>query len=604
MITTRLPETERVTIRGTPAWSGWVLVLALALAPAAQAAVVGAIAGLVRDEQGVPQMGAVVSLLTAEGRIAKRVYTDPRGAFQIGGLFPGNYSIRVSLDRFVPTVRDDVAVSAGVNTYLDVSLRGVFSSLQLVFPGGGEIRDMSEQWKWVLRTSAETRPALRFRDGGRRETEKVLRKLSGPFGETRGYAEVSAGGGARTTGLSTESDLGTAFAVATSVFGNNNVTVSGNLGYGQATGAPIAGFRTSYSRDFGLADPEVSVTVRQLQTPFAARQALFGPQDSERPQVQTFSVGLSDRAEITESTRFEYGFLFESVAFLDRMSVLSPYGRIVHELGPDREIHLRYASGVPQPADNLNGAESLRTEVSSLGMLPRLSLQDGRTRVQRTQHVEIAYRERVGDGLIEAAVFEDRIADAAVTGMLPGEAFAGGNVLPDLFSNTATVNAGRHRTKGYRVSYARKIRDRLQAAVGYGHTGVLSASTDKVETADVRELRDALSVNGAHLLMASLSSELPGTKTKVVSTYQWASRAAVMAPDLYNDFAARSDPGWNIIVRQPLPMSAGLPGKLEATADFRNLLGSGYNTLTMSDGRQIYLIQAIRSYRGALSFIF
>ena len=51
-------------------------------------------------------------------------------------------------------------------------------------------------------------------------------------------------------------------------------------------------------------------------------------------------------------------------------------------------------------------------------------------------------------------------------------------------------------------------------------------------------------------------------------------------------------------------MSAGLPGKLEATADFRNLLGSGYNTLTMSDGRQIYLIQAIRSYRGALSFIF
>jgi hypothetical protein len=130
-----LLEREREKTRGTPTWSGWVLVLALALAPAAQAAVVGAIAGLVRDEQGVPQMGAVVSLLTSEGRIAKRVYTDPRGAFRISGLFPGNYSIRVSLDRFVPTVRDDVAVSAGANTYLDVSLRGVFSSLQLVFPG-------------------------------------------------------------------------------------------------------------------------------------------------------------------------------------------------------------------------------------------------------------------------------------------------------------------------------------------------------------------------------------------------------------------------------------------------------------------------------------
>lgn len=599
-----MPERKRATPHRVRGCGGWVLLFALALAPAAEAAVVGAIAGLVRDEQGVPQMGAVVSLLTSEGRLAKRVYTDPRGTFEIKGLFPGNYSIRVSLDRFIPTVRDGVAVSAGSSTYLDVSLRGVFSSLQLVFPGGGEIRDMSDEWKWVLRTSAETRPALRFRDSGRKETERILRKMTGPFGETVGYAQVSAGGGARTSGLATESDLGTAFAVATSVFGNNNVMVSGNLGYGQQTGAPIAGFRTSYSRDFGLADPEVSVTVRQLQTPIAARQALFGPQDSERPQVQTFSVGLSDRTQLTEATRFEYGFLFESVAFLDRMSVLSPYGRIVHELGRNREIHLRYASGVPQPGDTLKGAEALRTEVSSLGMLPRLSLRNGSTRVQRTQHVEIAYREKVGDGLIEAAVFEDRIADAAVTGTLPAEAYTGGNVLPDLFSNTATVNAGRHRTKGYRVSYARKIRDRLQAAVGYGQTGVLATDPDAAQPVTAADLRDALNVKGAHMVMASVSGELPRARTKVVSAYQWVSHAAVMAPDLYNDFSARSDPGWNIIIRQPLPMSAGLPGKFEATADFRNLLGSGYNTLQMSDGQQIYLIQAIRSYRGALSFVF
>ena len=107
-----------------------------------------------------------------------------------------------------------------------------------------------------------------------------------------------------------------------------------------------------------------------------------------------------------------------------------------------------------------------------------------------------------------------------------------------------------------------------------------------------------------HMLMASLSSELPGSGTRVVSTYQWLSRQAVIAPDLYNDFAARSNPGLNLIVRQPLPFHGSLPGKLEARAELRNLLKAGYIPIQTFDGGQMYLLQAIRSYRGALSFIF
>jgi hypothetical protein len=53
-----------------------------------------------------------------------------------------------------------------------------------------------------------------------------------------------------------------------------------------------------------------------------------------------------------------------------------------------------------------------------------------------------------------------------------------------------------------------------------------------------------------------------------------------------------------------LPFSGGLPGKLEATANFSNLLKTGYTPLQTHDGRQLYLFQAIRNYRGAVSFIF
>ena len=108
----------------------------------------------------------------------------------------------------------------------------------------------------------------------------------------------------------------------------------------------------------------------------------------------------------------------------------------------------------------------------------------------------------------------------------------------------------------------------------------------------------------AHMITASVSTEIARTGTRVISSYQWLNRRAVIATDLYNDFAARSDPGLNVVIRQPLPFGGSLPGRLEATADFRNLLKAGYVPIQTHDGQQMYLLQAIRSYRGALSFIF
>jgi hypothetical protein len=103
---------------------------------------------------------------------------------------------------------------------------------------------------------------------------------------------------------------------------------------------------------------------------------------------------------------------------------------------------------------------------------------------------------------------------------------------------------------------------------------------------------------------ASVSTTLPGAGTQVVSSYQWSNQLAAIAPDLYNDFASRSDPGLNLVIRQPLPFSDGLPGKLEATGYINNLLKAGYIPVQTFDGQQIYLLPAVRSYRGALSFVF
>ena len=584
-----------------------MFLVALLAVPLAQAEISGTVGGLVRDERGVPQMGAVIALLTPEGRPIKRVFSDYRGIFKVENLFPGDYSIRVTLDRFLPLLKQHIRIESGRKTILDVNLRGVFASLQMLFPDGGEIRDMSDDWKWVLKTASTTRPVLRFLPSEeRREMHTVMRKVAGNFSDTRGYAQVSAGGGARQSGLANETDLGTAFAVATSLLGNNDLMFSGNLGYGSTTGTPSAGFHTSFSRQMGAMAPEVSVTVRQLQAPVLAGQAIFGSShDQNRAVLQTLTLGFEDKVDLGETVRFEYGFLYESVSFINRLDFVSPYGRLIYKLGANREIQLRYASGVPQTTEPATGGEALRQQVSTLGLFPRVALHDGRATVQRTEHMEVAYREKIGEkGMLEVAAYQDSLSDAAVTALVPGGHFADGNILPDLFSKSSTLNAGLHRSKGYRVSYARELRDHLQAAIGYGLTGALSPTSSSLGTPSIEELRSSLRMRRAHMVSASVSTKITRTGTRIISSYQWLNQQAVIATDLYNDFAARSDPGLNVVIRQPLPFGGSLPGKLEATADFRNLLKTGYVPIQTYDGQQMYLLQALRSYRGALSFIF
>ena len=133
---------------------------------------------------------------------------------------------------------------------------------------------------------------------------------------------------------------------------------------------------------------------------------------------------------------------------------------------------------------------------------------------------------------------------------------------------------------------------------------MLSPTRSRLRTAEISELRRSLKVKRASLVTASVSATVPGAETHVVGSYQWSSRLAAIAPDLYNDFASRSDPGLNLVIRQPLPFSGGLPGKLEATGYINNLLKAGYIPIQTFDGQQIFLLPAVRSYRGALSFVF
>lgn len=572
-------------------------------------AVVGSMAGSVTDEHGVPQIGAAVTLLSTDGRPLRRVFTNDRGSFLIDDLFPGLYGVKITVPSFLPALKERIQIEPGVRSFVAVQLANLFATFQLTLSTDTNWQQRTEDWKWVLRTASATRPVLRLTpwEDPDKERRSVLRKFSGAFGDVQGMVQLSAGDGGRISPFGTESDIGTAFAVATSLFGNNNLLVSGNLGYGSVYGAPSAGFHTSLSREMPYGtQPEVSVTVRQLFRPLQAGQALFGPPSrTNAPTMQTFTLGFQDRVELGDLVRLEYGFLYDSIQFLDRLNYVSPFGKLTYRVAEGTHVVLRYAGGAPPVEAGMTGDSALGKNLSALSLYPRMSLKGGKPALQRGEHMEIGLHQELAiGGTVELAAYRDVFTNAALTAITPAGFYAGGDILPDLFTDTSSFNAGSYDTTGYRVSYTRPVHEHVKAGVTYGLAGVLAPEREALRTADPGELRSVLKATRQHSVSAQLTARIPQAKTWISSAYQWGSRKAVTAPDPFNLSGARSLPGWNVAVRQPLPGPSYVPGKFEATAEFRNLLADGYVPIRTPDGRRMYLIQSARSLRGGVNFVF
>src|SRR5579864_356849 len=285
--------------------SGWMAALLLsapAAFPAEPTALAGSIAGFVRDSTGVPQMGATVLLFNHSERLILQTITNERGIFGFSLLTPDLYSVRVSLASFVPAMRQKIAVQPGMQSLLYVDLASVLSSIELVYAAPGQGALMSDDWKWTLKASSSTRPVLRMLpDSSASDPNHRDRASGGVFSDTRGLLNVSAGDPGSLGSTSSQSDLGTAFALATSMFGRNQLKVSGNVGYSAGSAVPTAGFRTSFSRD-GMG-PEIAVTMQQIYLPARPSLAMLTGQPDGTPALRTMSVSLHDSAMLADNLR-------------------------------------------------------------------------------------------------------------------------------------------------------------------------------------------------------------------------------------------------------------------------------------------------------------
>src|SRR5208283_1131201 len=328
-------------LKGKPKFGFVVAALLLSSTPAFPATsprISGSIAGIVRDAAGIPQMGATVLLFNKYEKLLQRALTNERGAFGFDALNPDLYSIRVSLASFMPAMKHKIAVQPGMQSLLYINLANMLSSVELVYAAPGQGALMSDDWRWTLKTATATRPIMRF-GPHIADPEQGGTPL---FSDTRGLVKVSGGDAGILDSPGDPQDLGTAFALATSLYGRNLLQVSGTVGHG-VTGLPIAGFRTSFSRDG--TGPEVSITMRQIYLP--SRAGIAAATTDGLPALRSITAATVDRLAIMSNLTLVYGGSLDSVSFGDHLNYYSPFGRLTYDLGQFGAFQFGYSSGAP-----------------------------------------------------------------------------------------------------------------------------------------------------------------------------------------------------------------------------------------------------------------
>jgi hypothetical protein len=562
----------------------------------------GGIVGTVRDVHGVPQMGATVALFNRQARPVGRVLTDQHGQFQMAGLIPTLYSVRITLASFIPAIRKDILVQPGMRSVLNVSMSTLFSSIQLDFPVLDSGGVMSDEWKWVLRGAADTRPVMRFGPGAVAEPSNAPGETPTVFSDTRGMLRFSAGEGSL-SGVANEADLGTAFALATSLYGKSMLQVSGNLGYGAQNGVPAAAFRTSYCPDLDGNKPVFSVTMRQLYLPERIGEAMNGSE--ALPMLRSISAGADNRTQFGENVTVQYGFSMDSVFFLNHLNYTNPYARLTWSVDDATDLEFAYTSGNARPdlADNQVEEPELQHSLDSLALFPRISLSQGRPQIQRANDYEVALTRHVGSRSLRVAAYRENMTNAALTLVTPAGMFAGSpDILPDLFSDSSVINGGNLDSTGYSAALTQNLGEHFSATAIYSNEGAFTAGSQEMVSETPDELRAMIRAGRRHAATGRVKATIPWTGTEVIASYQWTSDPrSLMGGNLYSAQGLRALPGLNIFIRQPIP---GFSGRLAATADLRNMMAQGYIPIAAANGQQLLLMDNPRSFRGGLAFTF
>ncbi len=557
------------------------LLLCLLAMPAMAAPNSGKISGVVLDSSGTPQMGATI-FVTSDQLLklsSIELLTNDRGRFSTDLLPSGTYSIKVTLAGFLPVIEQHIQVNDEHTTLLEIVLGSVFSSLEKLRRQPDQ-QVSADEWTWVLRSAAATRPVLRWQDD-----DVILGAPPAQFETSQSQAgkmrlELTSGSDHPGSVSNPADSPGTALVYDMGLGGNQQLLMASQFSY--ESGSYSGGFATQW---IPSGKPGVGPVATLL-----LRESQLGPNG---PTFRGLRMSFDNSFTVGDRISIRYGSDLVMAGLAGTTAAARPRAQVAVQITPSWQASVLFATNGWQ--DSAGDQSTLQSALNTLDEFPILLQRDGHSVLENGSHEELAVEHTFNkDSSVTVSVFNDRSSHTAVFGH---GSVTGPDYLQDFFSNVFAYDAGESSSLGTRVAYHQRLSDNVSATIIYEYAGALSPTEDPSETI----LRNQLETRYRQSAGVHITAKAPKVGTRLTAGYKWINGPAVSAVDPYGQSLYNLDPYLSLGIRQPLP--SFIPGHAEILADCGNLLAQGYVPLTTSDGR-VVLIPTYRYLRGGLSFQF
>ncbi len=557
------------------------LLLCLLALPVLAAPNSGKISGVVLDSAGTPQMGATIFVTSDQlfKLSSIELLTNDRGRFSTELLPSGTYSIKVTLAGFLPVIEEHVRVNDEHTTLLQIVLGSVFSSLEKLRRQPDQ-QVSADEWAWVLRSAAATRPVLRWQDG-----DVILGAPPAQFETSQSQAgriqlELTSGSDHPGSVSNPADSPGTALVYDVGLGGNQQLLMASQFSY--ESGSYSGGFATQW---IPSGKPGVGPVATLL-----LRESQLGP---DGPTFRGLRMSFDNSFTLGDRVSIRYGSDFVMASLAGTTAAARPRAQMALQLTPTWQASVLVATNGWQ--DSANDQSALQSALNTLDEFPILLMRDRHSVLENGLHEELAVEHTFNkDASLTLALFNDHASHTAVFGH---GTVTGPDYLQDFISNVFAYDAGESSSLGTRVAYHQRLSDNVSATIIYEYAGALSPIEDPSEAI----LRNQLQTRYRQSAGVHVTAKAPRVGTKLTAGYKWINGPVVSAMDPYGQSLYHLDPYLSIGIRQPLP--SFIPGHAEILADCGNLLAQGYVPLTTGDGR-VVLIPTYRYLRGGLSFQF
>jgi hypothetical protein len=547
-----------------------------------------AVSGVVRDAQGVAQLGALVQVLTDDSAILGTAFTDLHGRYLIPHLLPGKYQVRASAALFVPAMRDNLQLRTGARAVVNLTLNTLYESATWIPAERRKADEPSDDWKWTMR-SAANRPILRMTEDGdvimvsSSVTESPSRRSD------RARAEMTAGdGGFGSSGVHN------VFVFDRTLDDGAGLRLHADVGKqpGPTAIGPSTEVAAGYETRLGLGGAGRAVVSYQSHPELLS--------SGGTPGLDAMQMATAQQMKIGDFADLEAGGTLYVVRSSGYTTASRPFLKITAH--PMKSWTVGYRVATSQNLQSFAGLDAVQQE------LPVAAMYQGRMRTEQGHHQEFSASHKTGPGVLQISYYRDSLDRVAVSGggalgaadiQQTGQVGLNGIVADSTTGNFRFLNGG-FKTQGVNVTLSEPLTPNMWVAVEYA-TGEALAARDGAAMS-LPTMSTSLAPQAAQTATVALRGKVLHTGTRVRASYRWQPTRLVTAVDPYASFGDQAY--FSCYLRQALRLGNLLPAGLDATVDVTNLLAQGYRPFLSADGQTLFLAQSPRTVQAGLAFTF